>query len=89
MSSELYHTETIELPSKGKFYKEGHPLQSGTVDLYYMTARHEDILTSTNLIQKGVVLDKLIDALIATKGITHEDFLVGDLNAVMVAARIL
>jgi len=89
MSNVTFPTEIIDLPSKGKFYPVGHPLASGQVELKYMTAKEEDILTSTNLIQKGVVLDKLIDSLIVTKGVTHEDFLIGDLNAVMVAARIL
>lgn len=90
MSSEsMYPKETIDLPSGGKFYPEGHPLREGKVDVYYMTAKHEDILTSTNLIQKGVVIDKLMEALIATPGVKPEDLLIGDLNAVMVAARIL
>lgn len=85
----VFPTETIELPSKGVFYPEDSPLRSGTIDLYYMTAKHEDILTSPNLIQKGIVLDKLIDALIATKGVKSSDLLIGDLNAVMISARIL
>lgn len=84
-----FPTETIELPSKGIFYPEHSPLRSGTIEVHYMTAKHEDILTSPNLIQKGVVLDKFIDAIIATKGVTSADLLIGDLNAVMVAARIL
>jgi hypothetical protein len=86
---ETYAFETIDLPSKGAFYPEGSPLKSGTIDIRYMTAKHEDILTSTNLIQKGIVIDKLIDSLIATKGVSSNDLLTGDLNAVMVAARIL
>jgi len=57
--------------------------------LKYMTAKEEDILTSTNLIQKGIVLDKLMDSLIVTKGVKSSDLLIGDLNAVMVATRIL
>ena len=89
MSNVTFPTEVIDLPSKGKFYPTGHPLASGQVELKYMTAKEEDILTSTNLIQKGVVLDKLMDSLIVTKNVTHEDFLLGDLNAVMVASRIL
>jgi len=84
-----FPTETIDLPSKGVFYPEGSPLRSGQIELHYMTAKHEDILTSPNLIQKGIVLDKLMDALIATKGVKAADLLIGDLNAVMVAARIL
>jgi len=89
MSNVSFPSEIIDLPSKGVYYPEGHPLKSGQVELKYMTAKEEDILTSTNLIQKGVVLDKLIDSLIVTKNVTHEDFLIGDLNAVMVASRIL
>ncbi len=84
-----FPTEVIDLPSKGLFYPETSPLRSGRIELHYMTAKHEDILTSANLIQKGVVLDKLIDSLIATKGVKSADLLVGDLNAVMVASRIL
>jgi len=89
MSNVTFPTEVIDLPSGGKFYPEGHPLRSGQIELKYMTAKEEDILTSTNLIQKGIVLDKLLDSLIVTKGVSHEDFLLGDLNAVMVASRIL
>ena len=61
-----FPTEIVELPSKGKLYAEGHPLKSGTIELKYMTAKEEDILTSQNLIQKGVVLDRLLRALIVT-----------------------
>jgi hypothetical protein len=84
-----YPTEVIDLPSKGVFYPETHPLRSGQIEVRYMTAKEEDILTSTNLIQKGIVLDRLMDSLIATKGVKSSDLLIGDLNAVMVAARIL
>ena len=89
MSNVTFPTEVIDLPSKGKFYPDGHPLKSGQLELKYMTAKEEDILTSQNLIQKGIVLDKLIDSLIVTKGVDHEDLLIGDSNAVMVASRIL
>ena len=89
MSSVTFPTEVIDLPSGGKFYPEGHPLRSGQIELKYMTAKEEDILTSANLIKKGIVLDKLVDSLVVTKGVSHEDLLLGDLNAVMVASRIL
>jgi len=87
--TQTYPTEVIDLPSKGVFYPENSPLRKGQIELKYMTAKEEDILTSTNLIQKGIVLDKLMDSLIVTKGIKSADLLVGDLNAVMIAARIL
>ena len=55
MSDFKFPVETIDLPSGGKLYPEGHPLRSGRIDVKYMTAKEEDILTSTKLIQKGQV----------------------------------
>ena len=81
-------TETIELPSKGLLYPEGHPLASGTVEMKYMTAKEEDILTNQNYIQKGVVIDKLLRSLLVTE-FEYGDLLAGDKNAIMIAARIL
>ena len=83
-----YPTETIELPSGGVLYEEGNPLRSGTVELKYMTAKEEDILTSQNLIQQGVVIDKLLKAL-CVGNIPYHKLLLGDKNAIMIAARIL
>jgi len=52
-----------------------------------MTAKEEDILTSQNLIKKGVVLDKLLESLIVTPGVNIESLLLCDKNALFVAAR--
>ena len=82
-------TEVVDLPSKGHFYVEGHPLSKGKVEIKYMTAREEDILTSQNLIQRGTVIDVLLQSLIVDKKIKIDDMLIGDKNAIMVAARIL
>ena len=84
-----FPTEMIDLPSGGKLYQSSSPLSSGQIEIKYMTAREEDILTSQNLIKKGVVIDKLINALIISDGISVDDLFLGDKNAVMVAARIL
>ena len=84
-----FPTEVVELPSKGYFYPEGHPLSSGRVEVKYMTAKEEDILTSQNLIEQGIVIDKLLESLIVDKSINIDDMLVGDKNAIMVSARIL
>jgi hypothetical protein len=89
MANYKFPTEMVELPSKGYFYFEGHPLSTGKVEVKYMTAKEEDILTSQNLIKQGTVIDKLLEALIVDKSINITDMLVGDKNAVMVAARIL
>ena len=84
-----FPTEEIELPSEGKVYSKDSPLSSGKIDIKYMTAKEEDILTSQNLIKKGTVIDKLLDSLIVTDGINSDDLVLGDKNAIMVASRIL
>jgi hypothetical protein len=84
-----YPSEVIDLPSKGWFYSPDSPLASGQIDIKYMTAKEEDILTSQNLIKKGVVLDKLLEQLIVTPGVKLDDILVGDKNAIFIAARVL
>ena len=89
MADYKFPTEVVDLPSKGYFYIDGHPLSSGKVEIKYMTAKEEDILTSQNLIQQGTVIDVLLQALIVDKTINVHDLLVGDKNAIMVAARIL
>ena len=89
MSEHKFPTEVIDLPSNGKVYSKDSPLHEGKLELKYMTTREEDILMSENLIKKGVVIDKLLDSLIVTKGVKQEDLILGDKNAVLVAARIL
>jgi len=84
-----FPTEVIDLPSAGRCYPEGSPLSSGKIEIKYMTAKEEDVLTSANLIQKGVVIDVLLNSLITTPGVDVNDLLIGDKNAVMMAARIL
>lgn len=83
-----FPTEIIDLPSKGLVYPEGNPLSEGKIEMKYMTAKEEDILTNQSYIQSGIVLDKLLQALIVSK-INYNDLIVGDKNAIMVAARIL
>ena len=81
-------TETIELPSKGLLYPEDSELAKGTLEMKYMTAKEEDILTNQSYIKNGTVLDKLMKSLIVSK-IEFDDLLIGDKNAIMVSARIL
>ena len=88
MSEHKFPTEVIDLPSQGKVYSKDSPLAEGKIELKYMTTREEDILMSQNLIKKGVVIDKLLDSLIVTKGVNQNNLIVGDKNAVLVAARI-
>lgn len=84
-----YPTEIIDLPSKGKLYSPESPLSSGKIEIKYPTAREEDILTSKNLIQKGIVIDKFIESLVVDKNININEILLGDKNAIIIASRIL
>jgi hypothetical protein len=88
-----FPTEIIELPSRGLIYSKDNPLSSGKVELKYMTAKEEDILTTQSYIKDGSVLDKLFQSLIVSNGngepIKYVDLSVGDKNAIMIASRIL
>ena len=88
MSEFKLPTEEVELPSKGLLYPAESELAKGTVEMKYMTAREEDILTNQSYIKNGTVLDKLMKSLIISK-INYEDLLIGDKNAIMVASRVL
>ena len=88
MSEFKLPTETIELPSKGLLYPEESELAKGTVEIKYMTAKEEDILTNQSYIKDGTVLDKLMKSLIVTK-IDYNELLIGDKNAIMIASRVL
>ena len=84
-----FPTEVITLPSKGLVYPESSPLSKGEITIKLMTAKEEDILTSTNLIKKGIQLDKLLESIVVEPGVNVNDLVIGDKNAIMLATRIL
>ena len=80
-------SQFVELPSGGK-YPEGHPLHGeDTIEIRYMTAKDEDILTNRSLLKRGLAIDRLIQNLIKNPGIDSKSLLVGDRNAIMIHAR--
>lgn len=81
-------TEKVSLPSKGLLYPKESPLSKGEIEMKYMTAKEEDILTNANFIRQGTVIDKLLQALIVTP-INYDELLIGDKNAILIAARVL
>jgi len=82
-------TMHVDLPSEGKYYPIGHPLRDKkSIELRFMTAKDEDILTSPNLIKKGIVLSRLVQSLLLDKTINVDDILLGDKNAILIQARI-
>ena len=89
MKKEQYPTEIIVLPSKGWFYDIDNPLSEGKLEMKLPTAKHEDILTSRNLVNKGIVVDEFIKSLITTPNINYDDILLGDKNGLLISSRIL
>lgn len=88
-----FPTEIIDLPSKGLVYPKDNPLSTGKIEMKYMTAKEEDILTTQSYIKDGSVLDRLFQSLIISNGegqaIKYVDLVSGDKNAIMIAARVL
>jgi len=81
--------ETVDLPSKGYFYDPRHPLHhKSSLEIKQMTAKEEDILTNKGYIKKGILIDKLLESILIDKTIPVSSLLLGDKNAIMVAARI-
>lgn len=81
-------TELIDLPSKGLLYTKENPLSSGQVEMKYMTAREEDILTNVNLLRQGVAIERTLISLIKSP-INYQELTVGDRNGLLIATRIL
>ena len=82
-------TEFVDLPSKGRFYTEGSTLHGKeSVEIRFMTAKDEDILTSKSLLKKGLAIDRLLQNILVDKSIKLTDMLIGDKNALVVAARV-
>jgi len=81
-------TEMIDLPSKGLVYAKDNSLSSGQVEMKYMTAKEEDILTNVNLLRQGLAIEKMLISLIKSP-INYEDLTLGDRNGLLIAARIL
>lgn len=80
-------TEIVQLPSKGLLYSQDSPLSSGEVEIKHMTTREEDIISTESYIKNNQVVEKLLKSLIQTK-CRYNELLLGDRNAIMIAARI-
>jgi hypothetical protein len=83
-----FPTEMVDLPSRGLIYAKDNPLSSGKIEMKYMTAKEEDIITNQSYISKGTVIEKLLEALVVSD-VNIGDMIVGDKNALLVASRVL
>lgn len=82
-------TEFVDLPSRGKYYPEGHPLRGKEqAEIRFMTAKDEDILSSKALLKNGMAIERFVKNILADPSINTDTLLVGDKNAILVASRI-
>ena len=80
-------SEFVPLPSKGR-YPQGHPLHGqDSIEINYMTAKDEDILTNRSLLKKGLAIDRLIQNIIKQNGVNARSLYIGDRNAIIIHAR--
>lgn len=78
----------IKLPSGGKVYPNTNPCSAGHVEMRYMTAWDEDILTNASYAKDGIVFDKLIESLVITPGFNHKTLIEADKEWLIISARI-
>lgn len=78
----------VELPSKGLIYPESSPLRDGKIEIRYMTAYDEDILTNTSYMQAGIMFDKLLESIVLSP-VTVTDIASTDRDALIIASRIV
>jgi len=82
-------TQLVDLPSKGAYYPPEHPLHGKeSAEIKEMTAREEDILYNKSFLEKGIVMDRLLQSILVDKRIDPTSLLVIDKNALLLAARI-
>jgi hypothetical protein len=81
-------TEIVKLPSGGNVYPATSPLKSGQVEVRYMTAYDEDILTNVSYIREGIMFDKLLESVIMSD-CNVNDIISTDRDAILIQSRIL
>lgn len=87
-TTQQFPSNAITLPSKGLLYPEGHPLRQGFIELKWMTAKEENILTTESYIKQDIVIDKFLQSMIVSPKFDYEDLLIGDKDALVIGSRI-
>lgn len=81
-------TEFVDLPSKGIGYHKDHPLHGkDSIEIRYMTAKDEDILSNQSLIKKGIAIERVLESIICEANIDPLTLLIADRNAILIKAR--
>lgn len=80
-------TSILELPSAGQYYPEHHAFHNQKeIEIKFMTAKEEDILTTKHYMKKGIVLDKLIESVLL-QNVSSRSLLESDRLAIIIEAR--
>ena len=82
-------TEFVPIPSFGLVYHPNSPLYNiKEIEVRFMTAADEDILTSRSLLRSGKAIDAVLQSCIIDKRINAEELLSGDKNALITFLRV-
>lgn len=76
-------SDVIQLPSNGECYRN----KTSRVQVAYLTAYDENIITSPNLYKDGLVVDFLLKNKVLSKDINVEDLVSGDADAITLFLR--
>ena len=78
----------VTLPSNGLIYPESSILRKNSIEMRYMTAYDEDILSNNAYLKQGIVFKKLLESLIITPGVHPDDLATFDQDKLIISARI-
>lgn len=85
---QTFPTNIVKLASNGVFYDTSNPLSQGFVEMKFMTAKEENILTTESYIRENVVIDKFLQSMVISPKFNYDSLLIGDRDALMLASRI-
>jgi hypothetical protein len=78
----------VPLASGGKIYPKDHVLSTGKIEMRYMTAYDEDILTNISYVRDGTMIDRLLESISLTK-FDIKNMSTFDKDGLLLYARIL
>lgn len=85
---QTFPSNIVKLASGGILYDETNPLSQGFVEMKFMTAKEENILTTESYIRENVVIDKFLQSMVISPKFNYDTLLIGDRDSLMLASRI-
>jgi len=80
-------SEIIDIVSEGYFYPTNHPLSSGKIRIYPITAQYEELLSNVNLIKRKLVEKEFLTNIV-DGGLDYDTLLSCDRDSILLNLRI-